>query len=84
MGNKKAIRAGDVQWMSTGCGVMHSEMPLADAEQGLHGFQIWLNMPSAEKMREPQYQDTTEHPAPRFTNQQGVCFKALAGTWQFE
>ena len=84
MGNKKAIRAGDVQWMSTGSGVMHSEMPLADAEQGLHGFQIWLNMPSAQKMREPQYQDTTEHPAPSFTNQQGVSLKALAGTWQFE
>ncbi|TMS91717.1 MULTISPECIES: pirin family protein [unclassified Pseudoalteromonas] len=84
MGNTEAIRAGDVQWMSTGSGVMHSEMPLADAEQGLHGFQIWLNMPSAQKMREPQYQDTTEHPAPSFTNQQGISLKALAGTWQFE
>ena len=84
MGNTEAIRAGDVQWMSTGSGVMHSEMPLADAEQGLHGFQIWLNMPSAEKMREPQYQDTTLQPAPSFTNQQGVSLKALAGTWQFE
>ncbi len=84
MGNKKAIRAGDVQWMSTGSGVMHSEMPLADAEQGLHGFQIWLNMPSADKMRQPQYQDTTSQPAPNFTNQKGVSLKALAGTWQFE
>ena len=41
MGNVKAIRAGDVQWMSTGFGVVHSEMPLADAVDGLHGFQIW-------------------------------------------
>ncbi len=42
LGNVKAIRAGDIQWMSTGSGVIHSEMPLADSEQGLHGFQIWL------------------------------------------
>lgn len=39
MGNVKAIRSGDVQWMSTGRGVVHSEMPLGDAE-GMHGFQI--------------------------------------------
>ncbi|MBE0419785.1 pirin family protein [Pseudoalteromonas nigrifaciens] len=83
MGNKKAIKAGDVQWMSTGKGVMHSEMPLADANEGLHGFQIWINMPSAEKMRAPIYQDTTAHPAPVATNDNGVTLKALAGTWQF-
>lgn len=83
MGNKKAIRSGDVQWMSTGRGVMHSEMPLTDEEQGLHGFQIWLNMPSNEKMRTPRYQDTTDAPAPFVTDKQGVSFTALAGNWQF-
>lgn len=83
MGNKKAIRSGDVQWMSTGRGVMHSEMPLTDEEQGLHGFQIWLNMPSNEKMRTPRYQDTTDAPAPVVTDKQGVSFTALAGNWQF-
>ena len=83
MGNKKAIRAGDVQWMSTGFGVIHSEMPLADAKEGMHGFQIWLNMPSAEKLRAPRYQDTTEAPAPTTQNEQGVELKALAGSWQF-
>lgn len=84
MKNKKAIRAGDVQWMSTGRGVLHSEMPLADAKDGLHGFQIWINMPSAEKMRDPIYQDTTQHPAPTFTTSEGASLKALAGTWQVE
>ncbi|MEQ5874396.1 pirin family protein [Pseudoalteromonas sp. NFXS39] len=83
MGNKKAIRAGDVQWMSTGFGVIHSEMPLADAKEGMHGFQIWLNMPSAEKLRKPRYQDTTEAPAPTTRNEQGVELKALAGSWEF-
>ncbi|WP_125717375.1 pirin family protein [Pseudoalteromonas rubra] len=84
MGNKKAIRAGDVQWMSTGRGVIHSEMPLSDAEQGMHGFQIWLNMPAKDKMRAPRYQDTTEHKAPVITTDSGVELKALAGSWQLD
>lgn len=83
MGNKKAIRAGDVQWMSTGFGVIHSEMPLADSKEGMHGFQIWLNMPSTDKLRPPRYQDTTEHPVPVYTNEHGVTLKALAGSWSF-
>ncbi|WP_125560612.1 MULTISPECIES: pirin family protein [Pseudoalteromonas] len=82
MGNKKAIRAGDVQWMSTGRGVIHSEMPLSDAEQGMHGFQIWLNMPAKDKMRAPRYQDTTEHKAPVIITDSGAELKALAGSWQ--
>ncbi|CAM3636344.1 pirin family protein [Pseudoalteromonas maricaloris] len=81
MGNVKAIRSGDVQWMSTGRGVVHSEMPLSDA-QGMHGFQIWLNMPAKDKMRAPRYQDTTEHPAPQKAIAKAGHFKALAGTWQ--
>ncbi|MEC4088102.1 pirin family protein [Pseudoalteromonas rubra] len=82
MGNKKAIRAGDVQWMSTGRGVIHSEMPLSDAEQGMHGFQIWLNMPAKDKMRAPRYQDTTEQKAPVIITDSGAELKALAGSWQ--
>lgn len=84
MGNKQAIRAGDVQWMSAGNGVIHSEMPLPDAKDGLYGFQIWINMPSKEKMRDPIYQDTTQSPAPTFKNENGVTLTALAGSWQFE
>ncbi|WP_144210995.1 pirin family protein [Shewanella donghaensis] len=83
LGNVKAIRAGDVQWMSTGSGVIHSEMPLADAEDGLHGFQIWLNMPAKDKMRPAIYQDTSEKPNPIGVNQHGATLKALAGKWQF-
>lgn len=81
LGNKKAIKSGDVQWMSTGRGVMHSEMPLADAVDGLHGFQIWLNMPSNEKMRAPIYQDTVGSPVPSHINETGIKFSALAGNW---
>lgn len=83
MGNVKAIRAGDVQWMSTGSGVIHSEMPLADANEGLHGFQIWLNMPAKDKMRPAIYRDTTVNPNPSLLNNKGAKLIALAGTWQF-
>jgi redox-sensitive bicupin YhaK (pirin superfamily) len=56
MGNEGVIAAGDVQWMTAGAGVLHSEMP--EQEQGLlHGFQIWLNLPSAEKMNPAAYQE---------------------------
>ncbi|UJF21650.1 pirin family protein [Shewanella sp. OMA3-2] len=83
MGNVKAIRAGDVQWMSTGSGVIHSEMPSADANEGLHGFQIWLNMPAKDKMRPAIYRDTTVNPNPSLLNGKGAKLIALAGTWQF-
>jgi redox-sensitive bicupin YhaK (pirin superfamily) len=56
MGNEGVIGAGDVQWMTAGAGVLHSEMP--EQEQGLlHGFQIWLNLPTAEKMKPAAYQE---------------------------
>ncbi|BDX06529.1 pirin family protein [Planctobacterium marinum] len=81
MGNKKAIKAGDVQWMSTGFGVVHSEMPLADANEGMHGFQIWLNMPASEKLRPAQYQDSTEKPVAEYNLPQGKV-RVLAGEFQ--
>ena len=56
MGNEGLIGAGDVQWMTAGAGVLHSEMP--EQEQGLlHGFQIWLNLPAADKMKPAAYQE---------------------------
>ncbi|QYJ94478.1 pirin family protein [Shewanella spartinae] len=82
LGNVKAIKAGDVQWMSTGSGVVHSEMPLADVQDGLHGFQIWLNMPAKEKMRPAIYRDSTDEPLPETENDSGAKLRALAGSWQ--
>lgn len=84
MGNVKAIRAGDVQWMSTGFGVVHSEMPLADAVDGLHGFQIWVNMPAKDKLRPATYQDTAGSASVEVTNDTGASLKALAGDWGFK
>lgn len=82
MGHVKPIRAGKVQWMSTGRGVVHSEMPLADANEGLHGFQIWINMPAQDKMRPPQYQDSGEIEHEVIAGK-GSRLYTLAGEWQF-
>lgn len=60
MGNEEVIGGGDVQWMTAGRGVLHSEMP--EQEAGLmHGFQIWLNLPAAEKMKPARYQEILKH-----------------------
>ncbi|MGL5361141.1 MAG: pirin family protein, partial [Shewanella sp.] len=83
LGNVKAIRAGDAQWMSTGFGVVHSEMPLADAKEGLHGFQIWINMPAKDKLRPATYQDTASQAKVTATNGTGATLQALAGDWAF-
>lgn len=81
LGNKKIITAGNVQWMSTGYGVIHSEMPIADEVEGMHGFQLWLNMPAKDKLRPARYQDSTS--LPLLTNQTGGSLRLLAGAWQF-
>jgi redox-sensitive bicupin YhaK (pirin superfamily) len=59
-GHKGSLRAGDVQWMTAGRGIVHAEMPSrALQEQGgtVHGFQIWVNLPARDKMMPPRYQE---------------------------
>tara|TARA_B100000029_G_scaffold150358_1_gene145617 strand:+ start:761 stop:1597 length:837 start_codon:yes stop_codon:yes gene_type:complete len=53
-GGEGRMTAGDVQWMKTGSGIIHSEMP-AMKKGKLHGFQLWINMPSKLKMSKPEY-----------------------------
>ena len=53
-GAKGRMKSGDVQWMKTGSGIIHSEMP-AMSEGTLHGFQLWINMPANLKMSKPNY-----------------------------
>lgn len=55
LGNKGIIRAGDVQWMTAGSGIVHEEMP--QSEPDLRGFQLWSNLPAANKMMPPRYRD---------------------------
>ena len=54
MGNKGRIRPGDYQYMTAGRGIVHSEQPFTDKA---HGLQLWINLPAAKKMIEPNYQD---------------------------
>lgn len=79
MGNRGEVHAGEAQWMSAGRGVIHSEMPLRDSE-GLHGFQVWVNLPAARKMDAPRYRDV--HATEMVTSDcDGVTLKAIAGSW---
>lgn len=53
-GNRGDLRAGSAQWMTAGRGIIHSEMP-QQKDGVLWGFQIWVNLPAKDKMREPRY-----------------------------
>tara|TARA_R110002124_G_scaffold278446_1_gene450393 strand:- start:13801 stop:14658 length:858 start_codon:yes stop_codon:yes gene_type:complete len=83
MGNEGVIGPGDVQWMTAGAGVLHSEMP--EQEEGLlHGFQLWLNLPGSEKMKPAAYRDI---PAADITFRQfdhGAAVAVIAGTVEIE
>ncbi|MBD8532326.1 MULTISPECIES: pirin family protein [unclassified Massilia] len=78
-GNEGLITDGGVQWMTAGRGVMHSEMP--EQNEGLmEGFQLWLNLPASEKMRDPWYRDIPNAEVPRFTLDSGVTVQVIAGS----
>lgn len=78
MGNEGVIGAGDVQWMTAGAGVLHSEMP--EQDQGLlHGFQIWLNLPAAEKMKPAAYQELTSSTITELSLAKGGLLRVIAG-----
>lgn len=77
-GNRGVIETGGVQWMTAGSGIIHSEMP--EQEEGLlAGFQLWVNLPAAEKMREPRYQERSAAEIPVETLENGTRIKVVAG-----
>lgn len=79
MGNKGHLRNGDVQWMTAGRGIIHSEMP--QQEQGLmRGFQLWLNLPAAEKMKPAHYKDIPANEIPIADLKNGGCIKVIANS----
>mgnify|MGYP006079448977 FL=1 len=83
-GNKGDLNSGDVQWMTAGRGIIHSELPQDEfLEQGgvSHGFQIWVNLPSKDKMMEPRYQDIPSERIPKVTSEDGkVWANVIAGS----
>jgi quercetin 2,3-dioxygenase len=77
-GNEGLLQNGGVQWMTAGRGLVHSEMP--EQENGrMEGFQLWLNLPSGEKMRAPWYRDIAAAEIPHFTTPEGVQVRVIAG-----
>jgi redox-sensitive bicupin YhaK (pirin superfamily) len=82
-GNKGRLGPGDVQWMTAGDGVVHSEMPseaLRDKGGRLHGFQLWVNLPKSDKRMRPRYQDVPAARIPVATSPDGkTTVRVIAG-----
>ncbi len=78
-GNEGVIEPGGAQWMTAGRGIVHSEMP-EQANGGMHGFQLWLNLPARDKMSEPVWHDipAADIPAVIFRNAE---VRLLAGRY---
>ncbi|MBI2256230.1 MAG: pirin family protein [Proteobacteria bacterium] len=77
-GNSGLLTAGGAQWMTAGRGLIHSEMP--EQSDGLmRGFQIWINLPAAEKMTPPRYQDYDPAEIPMVSLRDGITLKIVAG-----
>src|SRR5947208_16078907 len=79
MGNRGAIAAGDVQWMTAGSGIIHQEMPKGDANGRMHGFQLWANLPAALKMTKPRYQEVKAPDIPAITDDDGTHVRIVSG-----
>jgi redox-sensitive bicupin YhaK (pirin superfamily) len=80
MGNKGAIGAGDVQWMTAGSGIIHQEMPQLSPTGTMWGFQFWANLPASQKMMPPRYRDVKGPDIPEVTLENGASVKVIAGT----
>jgi quercetin 2,3-dioxygenase len=82
-GHTGIINSGDVQWMTAGSGVIHSELPEKEFSKyggKLHGFQLWVNLPKSNKMMKPRYQEIPRSKIPTVTTEDGnVIVKLIAG-----
>jgi quercetin 2,3-dioxygenase len=82
-GHRGVLRPGDVQWMTAGAGIIHSEMPSRRIrEEGgrVHGFQIWVNLPRRLKMTRPRYQEVPASRIPEATSKDGhATVRVIAG-----
>ncbi len=79
-GGEGIIGPGDVQWMTAGRGIVHSEMPEQIAGR-MRGFQLWVNLPKTKKMSAPGYQDITADSIP-VVDGDGVTVRVIAGTYE--
>jgi redox-sensitive bicupin YhaK (pirin superfamily) len=82
-GHAGRLTPGDIQWMTAGAGVVHSEMPSAEFTRTggrMHGFQLWVNLPKRDKMMKPRYQEIPGAQIPKVTSADGlVSVSVIAG-----
>jgi quercetin 2,3-dioxygenase len=78
LGNSGQIGPGDVQWMTSGRGILHEEMPRRGPSGVIYGFQLWVNLPAALKMSPPRYQEVDANSIP-CVEQDGVKARVVAG-----
>ncbi len=80
LGNRDVIGPGDVQWMTAGSGIIHQEMPDGDGDGAMYGFQLWANLPAADKMMKPRYRGIKSAEIPTATDAGGATVRVIAGT----
>jgi redox-sensitive bicupin YhaK (pirin superfamily) len=80
LGNMGVIGPGDVQWMTSGRGILHEEMPKRGPSGLVNGFQLWVNLPAAEKMSQPRYQEVNADSIP-IVEKDGVKARVVAGEY---
>lgn len=80
IGNQGVIGPGDVQWMTSGRGILHEELPSRDQDGRIAGFQLWVNLPAAQKMSQPRYQEISEASIP-VVEKPGMRVRVVAGTF---
>ncbi len=79
LGNSGVIGPGDVQWMTSGRGILHEEMPRRSETSGvIYGFQLWVNLPAAQKMGQPRYQEVSAETIPT-VKKDGATIRLVAG-----
>jgi redox-sensitive bicupin YhaK (pirin superfamily) len=78
LGNAGLIGPGDVQWMTSGRGIMHEELPRRGPNGAIAGFQLWVNLPAALKMTKPRYQEVNAATIPS-TQREGATIRVVAG-----
>jgi redox-sensitive bicupin YhaK (pirin superfamily) len=78
LGNSGLIGSGDVQWMTSGSGIMHEEMPRRSPQGNVFGFQLWVNLPAALKMSQPRYQEVNAGTIP-MVEKEGANIRLVAG-----
>ena len=79
LGNSGSINPGDVQWMTAGAGIVHQEMPIADADGRMGGFQLWANLPAAKKMMQPRYREVLSATIPEVKLESGARIRIICG-----